>query len=182
MEPIIHFVVPFTALTLMDVEPREALLISLLAVSPDLDALFLVHRSLTHSLIVVLGVAAPLLLWTHKFKPKLQSYAFLAILAVASQLVLDLFAGYTPLLWPLYGYSVWIQVGLFAHVGGSSSLDLSAQLLTEPITFQRSQSLDAPLFTGQGLILSAVLLTPVLFKAFMTWWHRAGYNLRLRSH
>jgi len=172
VEPLIHFVVPFIALMLVGVKFRKALPISLLAVLPDLDALFLVHRSLSHSLVVVLVVAAPFVLLTYKFKPRLQGYAFLALLAVASHLILDLFAGYTPILWPLYGYSVWIQAGLVAHIGSSQSLALSAQLLTEPITFQPFQSLDAPLFTGEGLILSTVLLMPVFFKAFNAWWQQ----------
>jgi len=173
--------VPFIALTLVGVEFRKALPISLLAVLPDLDALFLVHRSLSHSIVVVLTVAVPFLLLTYKFKPSLYSYGFLGLVSVASHLVLDLFAGYTPILWPLYGYSVWIQAGLVAHIGSSPSLALSAKLLTEPITFQQFQSLDAPLFTGEGVILSAVLLMPVFFKAFKTWRQRARYSGELVS-
>ena len=166
MEPLIHFVVPFTALMLVGIEARRALPISLLAVLPDLDALFLVHRSLSHSLIVVLSVMVPLLSLTYKFKPRLQGYAFLALLAVGSHLILDLFAGYTPLLWPLYGNFLWIHAELMVHVDGSASASPGVKLLTKPITFQQFQSLDAPLFTGEGLILSAVLLMPVFFKAF----------------
>ena len=172
MEPVIHFVVPFIALTLVGVKSRKALPISLLAVLPDLDALFLVHRSLSHSLIVVISIMVPLLLLTYKFKPRLHGYAFLALLAVTSHLVLDLFTGYTPILWPLYGYSVWVQAGLVAHIGSSPSLTPSAQLLTEPITFQQFQSLDAPLFTGEGVILSAVLLMPFLYKVFKRKWQQ----------
>jgi len=179
VEPIIHFVVPFIALTLVGVEFKEALPTSLLAILPDLDALFVVHRSLSHSIVVVLGVMMPLLLLTYKFKPRLHGYAFLALLAVASHLVLDLFAGYTPLLWPLYGHFVWIHAELMAHIGGSASLSPSVKLLTKPITFQPFQSLDAPLFTGEGLILSAVLLTPLFFKAFKTWWQQARYSREL---
>ena len=106
MEPLIHFIVPFVALMLVDVEAKKALPISLLALLPDLDALLLVHRSNSHSIVVVLSVAAPLLLLAYKFKPRLCGYAFLALLAVTSHLVLDVFAGYTPLLWPLYGCSI----------------------------------------------------------------------------
>jgi len=181
VEPLIHFVVPFTALMLVGVEAGKALPISLLAVLPDLDALFLVHRSPSHSLVVVLSVMVPLLLLTYRFKPRFHGYAFLALLAVVSHLILDLFAGYTPILWPLYGYSVWIQTELVAHVGGSASLTPTVKLLTEPVTFQPFQSLDAPLFTGEGVILSVVLLMPVFFKAFKTWWQRARYSRELVS-
>ena len=66
MEPAIHFIVPFIALTLVGVKFRRALPVSLLALLPDLDALFLVHRSLSHSLIVLLMVAVPLLALAYK--------------------------------------------------------------------------------------------------------------------
>jgi len=176
VEPAIHFIVPFIALTLAGVNLRKTLPISLLAVLPDLDVLFLVHRSLSHSLVVVLSVAAPLLLLTHKFRPRLHSYGLLALMSVASHLVLDLFAGFTPIFWPFYGYSVLIQAELVAHIGSSPSLTPSAQLLTKPITFQFLQSLDVPLLTGEGLILPAVLLLPVFFKAFKAWWQRARHS------
>lgn len=47
--------------------------------------------------------------------------------------------------------------------------------------FQPFQSLDAPFFMGEGVILSVVPLMPVLFKAFKTWWQRAGYGRGLVS-
>jgi membrane-bound metal-dependent hydrolase YbcI (DUF457 family) len=165
VEPLIHFVVPFVALMFGGLEFRRALPISLLALLPDLDALFLIHRSLSHSIIVVLSVMVPFLLLTYRFKPRLYGYVLFALMAVASHLALDVFAGYMPILWPFYGYSVWVQADLFAHIGSSPSLSSSVKLLTEPVTFQPFQSLDAPLFTGEGLILSAILLMPVLLKA-----------------
>ena len=180
MEPLIHFVVPFTALMLVGVEARKALPISLLAVLPDLDALFLVHRSPSHSLVVVLSVMVPLLLLTYKFKPRLQGYVLLALLAVGSHLVLDLFTGYIPILWPLYGYSVWIHAELMVHIGGSTSLSPSVKLFTEPTAFQPFQTLDAPLFTDEGVILSAVLLSPVLLRACRGLWQRIRHSWSLR--
>jgi len=173
VEPLIHFVVPFIALTLVSVKTKKALSISLLALLPDLDALFLVHRSLSHSLIIVLVVAMSMLLLTYKLRLRVYGYVGFGLLAVASHLVLDLFSGYTPLLWPLYGYSLWVQAGLVAHIGSSPSLTSSLKLLKESITFHPFLSLDAPLFTGEGLILSAVLLLPVLLRAFRAGWQRA---------
>ena len=95
MEPLVHFVVPFAALMLAGVEFRKALPISLLALLPDLDALFLVHRSFSHSVVVMLIGIAPFLLLTYKFKPRVHGYALLMLMAVASHSILDVFAGYT---------------------------------------------------------------------------------------
>ena len=42
----------------------------------------------------------------------------------------------------------------------------------EPTSFQAFQSLDAPLFTGEGLILSVVLLFPVLLRFSRVGWQK----------
>jgi hypothetical protein len=165
MEPIIHFVVPFVALTLVGFDFKRALPPSLLALLPDLDALLLIHRSLSHSLVVVFAFTAPFALIAYRLKPRLLSYVFLASLSVASHLILDLFAGYTPILWPLSSRSFWIKTELGVHIGGSMSIMPTVDLLTKPTAFQHLQSLDAPLFTGEGLIISASLLAPIMVKA-----------------
>lgn len=181
MEPLIHFVVPFIALMLVGASFRKAMLVSLLALLPDLDVLLLVHRFISHSIVVVLSAATPLLLLVYKFKPRLYSYVFLALLALTSHLLLDVFTGCTPILWPLYSYSICIQVELFAHIGSSPRIIPSAKLLTKPISFQHFQSLDAPLFTSEGLVMSVVMLMPLLLKAFKAW-QQARHNRELVSN
>lgn len=138
--------------------------LSILALIPDLDALFYIHRSLSHSILIPSVVAVPLLLLSHRSGSR--NFLALALLAVASHSILDLFAGYTPILWPIYNYSIWLQVGLDAHISSSPSLSLSCRTLVKPISFQPFQSLDASLVTGEGLIVSVVLLAPLLLKAF----------------
>jgi len=176
VEPLVHFVVPLAALLLFGVELKKALSVSLFALLPDVDALFLVHRSLSHSIVVMLIVVAPFLVLIYKFKPRLQVYGLLGLLATVSHSVLDVFNGFTPILWPLYNYSVWIQAGLGVHIGSSPSVMSSARLLFEPVRFESFQGLDAPLFTGEGLILSLVLLSPVLLRAGRVVWRRIKGN------
>lgn len=170
MEPLIHFIVPFIALTLAGVKFRKALPVSLLALLPDLDVLFLVHRSFSHSFLVVLSVIAPLMLLSFRFKPRFYNVAFLAFMSVSSHLVLDLFTGYTPILWPVYNYSALVQAEVLAHIGSSPRFSVNAKLLTRPTVFKSYQDFDAVLFNGKSLILLVVLLTPFLFKAFKAWW------------
>ncbi|MEM1994886.1 MAG: metal-dependent hydrolase [Nitrososphaerales archaeon] len=164
MEPLIHFVVPFAALMLVGFKFRKAMLLSLFALTPDLDALFLIHRSFTHSILFLLLVAVFLLLIFYKIKPKLLRYGFIALFSTLSHVVLDLPSGYTPILWPLYNYSIWFQGDLFAHIGSAPTLSLNLHILTEPITFRYLGSLDAPLFTGSSLILALTILTPFFVK------------------
>lgn len=143
---------------------KRAFPLSLLALTPDLDALFLVHRSFTHSLITLLIASTPLLLIIYRFKPEIVKYGFMGFFFVASHIALDLSTGYTPLLWPLYNYSAWIQVGLVAHIGSALNLTLDLHILTEPIVFDVVDSLDAPLSTSGGLMVSLVVLASLLAK------------------
>lgn len=161
MEPLVHFTVPFVALTLVGVSPKKAIPLALLALLPDLDALLLVHRSVSHSLVVMAAVMVPLMLVAYR----LRTWA-LAFFSLASHSFLDLFSGATPILWPLYDKAVDIQAALITHIGGSISFDANVKIWTEPINFSVGPSLDAPIFTGGGLVLSAVLISAVFFKFF----------------
>ena len=180
VEPLIHFVVPFAALMLGGVTVGKAFPIALFALVPDLDTLFRVHRSPSHSMAILLCVAVPLLLLTYRFRPRLHGYTLLGSLSVASHLVLDLFDGYAPILWPLYNRSVWVKTEFLVHFGGSVSMAPSIELLTAPVTFEPFGSLDASLITGGGLIFSAVLLTPFFLQVFRTLWQRTGLAWRSR--
>jgi len=164
MEPLIHVVVPFIALTLSDVEWSNALPISLLALLPDVDVLFHVHRSISHSLVVLSLVGLPLLILAYRLG--VLRIGCLGLLAVASHIGLDLFAGYTPILWPLYGNSIWVQAELVARVASYPTLTPAVKLAVEPTSFIAFQSMDAPLFTGEGLIISTMLVLPILIRAF----------------
>jgi len=89
------------------------------------------------------------------------------LLALASHPILDIFTGYTPIFWPLYSYSIWLQVAGMVHLSVHSlqTFSLYWQMLIKPIYFQTFESLDAPLFTGEGLILSVMLIVSLLFSA-----------------
>jgi hypothetical protein len=68
---------------------------------------------------------------------------------------------------------LWIKTEIEVHLGSSVFMVPSVKLLAQPTTFQRFQSLDAPLFTGEGLIISLLLSAPLLMKAVRRHAHRA---------
>jgi hypothetical protein len=175
VEPIVHFAIPFFALRLSGVELRKALPVSFFAVLPDLDALFLVHRSASHSLVVQFISMAPALLLAYRFRRGLLGPLTLAFLALASHPLLDMFSGYTPILWPLHSQSLWVQFSLTAHIGSGPSLMPRVGLLAKPVTFERLQGLDAPIFTGESLTASGILLISLFIGAFRGMLrHRPG--------
>jgi membrane-bound metal-dependent hydrolase YbcI (DUF457 family) len=88
------------SLRAVGIDLRRAIFASFVALTPDLDLLFQVHRSQMHSLIVVGVVAVVLLVFTWKRKT-LRSLVQLGTFGVLTHIVLDLFQTSTPVLWPL---------------------------------------------------------------------------------
>lgn len=167
MEPLIHFVVPFVTLTALGIDPWMAVLFSCLALTPDLDVLFRVHRSMSHSLVPLLLVSVPLLALTWG-NGDAGNFILMASLSVASHILLDL-TGYTPVLYPLIRDSFRLKVDVGIHFGSAPRFRFDLDFLSRPTRFTYFESLDAPLFTGQGLMISLLLLTPILLDLMRRW-------------
>ena len=157
VEPLLHFAVPFASLRAVGVDLRKVTFVSLVALTPDLDALFQVHRSQSHSVIVLALVAFPLLILTRNRKT-LRSFVLLGTFGVLVHLVLDLFQAPTPVLWPLVSQSLWIQATVNFHMGSAPVITGSAALQTEPTAFEHFTSFDAPVLTAPGLGVAIVLM------------------------
>jgi membrane-bound metal-dependent hydrolase YbcI (DUF457 family) len=163
MELLIHFIIPFTVLMLLGIRFKKTFLFSLLALTPDFDVFFHIHRSLSHSIFVLLTPFILLLPFLWRFR--LQKYAVLAFLVVASHPFLDMFTGYTPIFWPLYDQSLWVVLESTAKLGSIPNLALNLKILTEPTIFTYSETFEGVLFTSQGIIVSALLFLTSLVKA-----------------
>lgn len=163
-EPLLHFAIPFASLALARVGYRKALLVSILALTPDLDALLLVHRSQSHSLILLGAVtlAAYLLLRRTRYR----AYVLLGSLGVASHIILDIFSWYTPAMWPVLDQSIRVLVELNVHIASQPTMAFNLQLLTRPTVFEAFETIDAPIFTSEGVISSAALLFSTLYATF----------------
>ena len=169
-EPLIHFTVPFAFFTALGVKTKKALLLSLLALTPDLDVLFHIHRSASHSLVILSAVFAPLLALTWNKKPY-RGMALLGFAAVASHLILDL-AGYTPILYPLISDSFRVSFNCDIHYGSVPALSFNFMVESIPTAFIPFDRLDAPLFTTEGALISFALLLPTFIEAFKPLWRR----------
>ena len=163
-EPLLHIVIPYIALTSLGVKPKKAFIASLIAIIPDLDALFHVHRSQTHSIPLILAVTIPIITLT--WKTKLKEYTIPATIALITHPLLDLFAGPTPILWPLLQQSIWIttQINITITQNTTIKINPTIKIQTTPTTFQQTLNLDAPIITSQGLIITIILLTPTIIQ------------------
>lgn len=148
----------------MGIRPKNAFLASLIALTPDIDALVGVHRSPTHSLIMI-GIAASTMLILLRGRPAFR-FGLISVGAVLSHILLDLFQTYTPALWPLYNKSIWLNVILDTHTVGPIGLPSSLQILQTPTQFNSNfnilEALPEYLYTSEGFILTGALLAILL--------------------
>jgi membrane-bound metal-dependent hydrolase YbcI (DUF457 family) len=140
---------------------REALLASLIAITPDLDVLFSIYRSQTHSLVVLAAIALPLLAVTRSRK-KAQRLVLLGALGVLTHLLMGLFEAPMPLLWPILNQSLLLSVHLDLHLGSFRPLTGYAKLTLGKSTIGYFSTLNEPLISEEGLGIALILLTPAI--------------------
>lgn len=164
MEPLIHFAIPFFLLVIFGVSKKKAAFASFFALLPDLDYFFGVHRSATHSLLILIVISLIALIFVRKRAGDKLGLAVICSIALFSHPFLDLFNDYTPILWPLLDRTVFIKIDASILSGfGSLSMNLNAGVLTSPLTFPNAVVSES-ILSGEGLILAIVLIAGALLK------------------
>lgn len=171
VEPLLHFVVPFASLRAIGLDWRRAALASAIALTPDLDVIFLVHRSLSHSAVLPAAVVLALMAFTFLIPADKRNAARMVILlgafGVSTHLLLDLLTYYTPILWPLLNNSFFISIDLQLRMGSLPMVAGSVELLAEPTVFEPFTSFDVPVLTGEGVSVALILLIPGIVRALL---------------
>ena len=163
VELLLHFAVPFAMFSQFR-RVREALMLGAVALLPDLDVLLHVHRSLTHSLVVVGLVGLGVFVVVRGVRPTYSWLVVLGTLSLVSHVVLDVFGGATPVLWPVLGSSVALALDGSVTIGSLPGFSLVGEVtLVEPC-FLPFSSLDAPVFTSEGLVVAVLLMLPGLVR------------------
>ena len=164
-EPLIHFLIPFVVLGFCGVSLKKSLALSSLAILPDLDVLLHVHRSVTHSAVVLLLLLIPICLF---IKVKYHHYfrdSLVGGLVVLSHPLLDVFGTYTPLLYPLYKNSIYVFCRLVTDMSELSSLDFFFEIKTAPTSFSPiAPNTEGVVFSGLGVTIGLVVLVGVVAR------------------
>jgi len=150
-----HFAVAF-ALASPFLGTRRAFVIGVIALLPDLDVFFRVHRSVTHSAVVLLLFALPIAYLAHRGGVSWRALA-LAVASLLSHPILDMFQSYTPILYPFFG-SVFVDVKAGFLFGGSLKPYFNLSVQTAAVDFTPFTSIKVPLLVLDTLPLSLVLI------------------------
>ncbi len=161
-ELLLHFSIPF-ALAAPILGLKRAILIGFIAVLPDLDVLIHLHRSFTHSIILLSLISTVFIFIAWKSGRGL-SLATACCLSLLSHPLLDLFHSVTPIFYPFSEYSYHVSVRMNALISEKIIPKVSAAVDLEKTEMGRFQYLDAPIFTDVGLIASLMLvMTPTIY-------------------
>ncbi len=98
MDPVMHLLLPLLLLLALRIDTRKALLFAPLAILPDFDAVFGLHRAVFHSFIPVLVIPFTLIMYSKYKRPEWMLASLLVLFYMASHVVLDL--GGVAFLWP----------------------------------------------------------------------------------
>ena len=165
-EQLIHFIIPLFLLIMLGLSLKKSVLISSLAVTPDLDVIFGIHRSFSHSVIFILALSIAIILVLNYLKIGNNSERLLAILVLLSHPFLDMFGGYTPVLWPIFDKSIYVFTELTTNMKSVLDLNLIFKLNLEKTILYKITGGDGPIFTSQGFSITLVLLTGLALRNF----------------
>jgi hypothetical protein len=165
-EPLIHFIVPFSVLVMCGIGIKKSALFASLALLPDLDVLFHVHRSFSHSVVFILILGAAAIAISTAKHSKWVSDTLIATLVILSHLFMDLFTYFTPLFWPLYSKSIFIVIELMTNMDNVSKLHLVFDLKLEPVVFYHTINMDSPIFTSTGVAATLVIVAGLVLRHF----------------
>ena len=163
-EPLIHFIVPFSVLVMCGIGIKKSAFFASFAILPDLDVLFHVHRSFSHSMFFILLFCAPVIIITAARHSKRVYDAAIVTLVILSHPFMDLFTYFTPIFWPLYNNSIYIIAEMMTNMNNVSQVHLLFDIKLEPVVFYPTINMDAPIFTSVGVATTVVILVGLTLK------------------
>ncbi len=140
-------------------DEKTSLIIAISGILPDMDALLGMHRWVTHSIPLTLPI---LLLIYLLMKDKWRDLALITFL-YELHLIMDLFTGPTPILWPLIPEAYSINLDLDAILGNKVGLKGFLRVNPSPVNFQVHSVVEGPVISNGGALFG--LLALVLLAA-----------------
>ena len=116
MDPLLHLLLPVLFLLAIRIDARKVLLFAPLAIFPDFDAAFGLHRAVFHSFIPVLVIPIGLILYSKFKRPEWMLGALLVQFYLASHIVLDL--GGVAFAWPFTSEMLFFDPELTFNMQG----------------------------------------------------------------
>lgn len=160
MDPVLHLLLPILFLLAIRVDAKKVIMLAPLAIIPDLDAAFGLHRAVLHSFVPVLVIPLGLIIYSKLRRPDWMIGALLAQFYLASHVVLDL--GGVAFLWPFVKDQFFFEPQLQFNLLGGVNFIFHLHYGLRP--FQPMGTTDFLSESGFAVIFLGILLGIVFRK------------------
>jgi membrane-bound metal-dependent hydrolase YbcI (DUF457 family) len=160
MDPVLHIALPLLLLLALRVDARMAVLLAPLAIFPDFDAAFGLHRAAFHNFFVIIVIPVALLVYSRLERPSWLPWALVAQFYLASHVVLDL-AG-VAFLWPFVTDQIYFDPQITFNLQGGVNFAFHLEYGLMP--YQPMGTTDFISEAGFALMFLAVLMVVVFRK------------------
>ncbi len=120
-DPLVHYSVSLLISSRV-YSVRKSILVALIGNLPDIDVLFGIHRSYTHTLLIPATLFLLGALARYRGYGKVSKFLYVAATLYLTHIVLDMFTGLGPYFWPISNLGIYINVSLAAKWIVSSGL------------------------------------------------------------
>jgi membrane-bound metal-dependent hydrolase YbcI (DUF457 family) len=160
MDPLIHLLLPILFLLALRIDTKKVLLFAPLAILPDFDAAFNLHRAVFHSFIPVVILPVGLILYSRVKRPDWMLSALLVFFYLASHVVLDL--GGVAFAWPFTTDMLYFDPEVTFNMQGGINFGFHLHYGVKP--YVEMTTTDFLSETGFAMIFLALLVTVVFRK------------------
>jgi hypothetical protein len=170
MDPLMHLLLPILFLLALRIDTKKVLLFAPLAILPDFDAAFNLHRAVFHSFIPVVILPVGLILYSRVKRPDWMLSALLVFFYLASHVVLDL--GGVAFAWPFTTDMLYFDPEVTFNMQGGINFVFHLHYGVKP--YVEMTTTDFLSETGFAMIFLAVLVAAVFRNeaknAFVRIW------------
>jgi len=160
MDPLMHLLLPILFLLALRIDTKKVLLFAPLAILPDFDAAFNLHRAVFHSFIPVVILPVGLILYSRVKRPDWMLSALLVFFYLASHVVLDL--GGVAFAWPFTTDMLYFDPEVTFNMHGGINFGFHLQYGVKP--YVEMTTTDFLSETGFAMIFLGVLVVAVFRK------------------
>jgi len=160
MDPVLHIALPLLILLALRVDTRIAVLLAPLAIFPDFDAAFGLHRAAFHNFIFVIIIPVAVIAYSKVHRPSWLPWALVAQFYLASHIVLDL-AG-VAFFWPIVKDQIYFDPEVTFNLQGGVNFGFHLEYGLMP--YQPMGTTDFISEAGFALIFLAILVAVVFRK------------------
>jgi len=160
MDPLMHVLLPLLFLLALRIDTKKAILLAPLAILPDFDAAFNLHRAVFHSFIPVVILPVCLILYSKTKRPEWLLASMLVLFYLASHVVLDL--GGVAFAWPFTTDMLYFDPEVTFNMQGGINFGFHLQYGVKP--YVEMTTTDFLSETGFAMIFLGMLVVAVFRK------------------